>query len=344
MITVITAVPGSGKTLSAVEMIVQYVKEGRRVYTNIPLLYSDPDPNNPDSRPHLLIDPSGKLVFPLPENDDWQLAPVGSVVIYDEAHNFFPATAKAGTVTDDRLLALRQHRHTAYDLIYITQDATFVHHDIRKLCGRHIALYRGHGSSVVAKYIWSHYESDPNDRKAQERAQMVVWALPSKLFPLYKSTIENTHKFKLTKKFVFVTALVFFAVFFSGYRLYSWFSSSSSSLDSDSLPSVSQTVSSVSRETSSSPVSSPNVKKDSKELATIVDVVPSFSREYILSTAPPAYPLEGCISYKDSCQCFDKNGYTLEMSVSMCRDVMKKPLPRKIDVGRRNDVRDALRE
>ena len=75
MITLITAVPGSGKTLHAIGLILKALSEGRAVYARID---------------GLLIDE----VKPAP--DDWRDTPEGSLVIYDEAQEIFPSNARPG--------------------------------------------------------------------------------------------------------------------------------------------------------------------------------------------------------------------------------------------------------
>ena len=112
MITLITAVPGSGKTLLAVGLIVDYIAEGRHVFHNIAGLQVDKF-----SRPDLIHDAP----------TDWRDTPHGSVVIYDECQqpHLYPATAQRGAVDDERLTAMETHRHSGHDLIFITQAPTF---------------------------------------------------------------------------------------------------------------------------------------------------------------------------------------------------------------------------
>lgn len=333
MIILITAVPGSGKSLLAVQLIKDYIKNSnRKIYTNLPLSYSEPDHSKGNDPTHLIIDPSGQRVFPLPENDDWQLAEKGSVIIYDEAQQIFPATAKAGVVNDDRLTGLETHRHHGYDIYFITQDATFVHHHIRKLIGKHIHLYRGKGASIVGRYQWSHYCERPNDRFDQERAEFDTWRFPKELFPLYHSSVEHTHKFTMPKKAWYFIVLLSLLIIFVTYKLLN--------RDGEGLFLSGSDLENpfVVHSTTSSAVSSKDKpKKDVSEspvVKDLIDVFPDFERSYILSTAPKAVPLEGCISFADNCQCFDTDGFTLELSYEMCQDIMKKPLPRKLSFGR----------
>lgn len=198
MITLITAVPGSGKTLWTIGEILKLQKEGRKIYARI---------NG------LLID--GVLDAP----DDWRETPEGSVVIYDECQEIFPSNAKPGVVHDDRITAMERHRHTGHDLYFITQAPTFVHHHIRKLVGRHIHLYRPNGIQGANLYTWNFTCDSPNDRQEQERADHVLWKYPKEHFQFYKSATVHTHKFRFPKKIGFVLALILCGFAFVGWQL-----------------------------------------------------------------------------------------------------------------------------
>lgn len=199
MITLITAVPGSGKTLYAITLIEDALIEGRPVYTNINGLVREKFTN-----PHLLYDAP----------DDWRDTPEGALVIYDEAQqsHLYPSNAQRGRVDDERLTAMETHRHSGHDLVFITQAPTFVHHHIRKLVGLHIHLYRARGIKGAMKYEWSHTCDSPNDRGEQTRADSGPWAFPTKFYSYYTSAVMHTHKFRIPKKLmvmlVFILVLV----------------------------------------------------------------------------------------------------------------------------------------
>lgn len=196
MIKLITAVPGSGKTLSAIALIIEGLESGRPVFTNINGLIKNKFPN-----PHLLSEAP----------DDWRDTPEGSLVIYDEAQqaHLYPSNAQRGKVEDERLTAMETHRHSGHDLVFITQAPTFVHHHIRKLVGEHVHLYRGRGIGGAMRYEWSHTCDAPNDRREQERATSAFWKFPKEHFGYYTSAVMHTHKFKIPYKIVavFVVAL-----------------------------------------------------------------------------------------------------------------------------------------
>lgn len=208
MITLITAVPGSGKTLYSIGLIIEALNDSRPVYTNINGLIKDKFPNN-------------TLLFDAP--DDWRDTPAGSLVIYDECQqpHLYPANAQRGLVSDERLTAMETHRHTGHDLVFITQAPTFVHHHVRKLVGQHIHLYRARGIPAASKYEWSHVVEQPNDRREQERADFVLWKFPKEHFSFYTSAVFHTHKFKMPAKLAILFSFIFLGVAYVVYNLIS---------------------------------------------------------------------------------------------------------------------------
>jgi len=200
MITLITGVPGSGKTLRAVWMIKAERDKGRAVYSDIDGL----DP----------------LLGVLPAPLDWRDTPEGSFVVYDEAQKTYPSTGKPGQSDDARIQALQTHRHTGHDIVYLTQAPTLIHHDIRKLVGLHVHVHRAAGLKRATLFTWDFAVQDPNDRREQERADTENWFYPKDLFKLYKSATIHTHKFNIPKKIAGALVVIALIVLYFGGRLW----------------------------------------------------------------------------------------------------------------------------
>lgn len=299
MITLITAVPGSGKTLLAVGKIWQFLEDGRQVFHNIAGLKKEAFPNHQN-------------LHDAP--DDWRQTPHGSVVIYDECQqpNLYPATAQRGAVDDARLTSMETHRHTGHDLIFITQAPTFLHHHARKLVGEHIHLYRGGGSKIVGKYTWSHTCDSPNDRREQERADFETFAFNKAHFELYQSSTVHTHKFKLPKKLIFILIFILFILFGVGYLL-----SDSFLVTGQLVPDKEPPILSAAAHTEAKPVRAE-------------------SSLYAWSSSPPAVPVSGCIANeaKSKCMCFSADGVTLELTNAQCLSIISSPLPRQFTASK----------
>jgi len=200
VITLITGVPGAGKTLRAVYLIMQALEKGRLVFTDIDGF------NHPD-------------VQTAP--NDWRDTPEGSLVVYDESQKTYPSTGKAGRVEDERITSLETHRHTGHDLIFITQAPTLIHHHIRKLVGLHIHVHRAAGLKRATLFTWDFTCEAPNDRREQERADTENWFYPKDLFKYYKSATIHTHKFNVPKKIAFALSAVVLVVGYVVYQLVS---------------------------------------------------------------------------------------------------------------------------
>lgn len=305
MITLITAVPGSGKTLYAITLIEKALKSGRIVYTNIEGIQHDRFTNS-------------KNLLPAP--DDWRDTPHGSLVVYDECQqsHLYPSNAQRGLVTDERLTAMETHRHSGHDLVFITQAPTFVHHHIRKLVGEHIHLYRGRGLKGAMRYEWSHTCDNPNDRKEQERANSEFWVFPSEYFGFYKSATIHTHSFKIPKKLAVFLFFLLAAVLYFAFRLF----------DAGGLKSVGDAV----------PRGSVGAGAGQSRPATAAPPSANVSSFDDLASASVIEPLAGCVSsnVRLHCSCYRPDGSPIGISTERCFQLMESPLPLSITVDSKN--------
>lgn len=301
MITLITAVPGSGKTLFCIGLILKAIKEGRPVYSNI---------NG------LLID----KCYPAP--DDWRETPEGALVIYDEAQqpHLYPSTASRGEIKDERLRQMEVHRHTGHDLVFVSQSPSFLHHHIRKLAGEHIHLYRAFGAKTVTKYTWQHTVDNPNDRGEQSRADAFPWKFPKEHFKLYKSATIHTHKFKIPKK---LAALLLFIVFVAAAVVYNASTNERSLLTGTNSDLESQPK-------------QPLAGSGGVRAAATTDrpaVIPATTTKYDWADIQTATPVAGCIYTEKKCQCFSPGGQVIKMAYAQCLSAAKSDLPRSIVLG-----------
>lgn len=181
MLILITGKPGSFKTAKCASLAIDYLKVGRRVFTNI-------DEFNYDG------------VEKLPENDDWTNTPIGSVVIYDEAQQFefLQYKGREKLSSDHRVKELEVHRHTGHDIILITQSPSFLHNHVLSLVGEHYHLHRAYGRSYADVFLWRYTAHSPDSTGAKNKAESHTKFKPdAKIFDKYKSTEVDTHKLKI---------------------------------------------------------------------------------------------------------------------------------------------------
>lgn len=214
MITLITGSPGGGKSLYVVSRLIpDFLLSGRHIYTNLKGLdYSGFDKhgnliNLVKTKDNI---PVSDLISPLPDDFDWRGLPDGSVVIYDEAQQAFPASGRSGLSNDGRIVDLDTHRHRGFDLVFITQHPTLISSHIRKFVGLHAHLYRKWGGSYSSLYVWNHCNSSPEFEIGEEqRSEKQLFRFPKKAYSYYKSSELHTVKFKMPRKFFVIIFLLF---------------------------------------------------------------------------------------------------------------------------------------
>jgi len=181
-ITLITAVPGSGKTLRTVWYADKAVKAGELVFASnvnglaIPQVVDFEDPTK------------------------WQELPTGSILIVDEAQQFFRA-AKSGDPVPDYIKAMETIRHQGIRLILITQHPALIHSNIRALVGLHEHLVRENGKQSAKVYRRNSVIDNVRSHTALAREDSETWAYPKHVFELYKSAEVHTVERKIQSRF-----------------------------------------------------------------------------------------------------------------------------------------------
>ena len=179
MITLFTGVPGAGKTLRTVQEIAQLRRtrdgEARPIFTNV----------------SGLSDQLGCALLEEPRK--WYELPEGALIVIDECQRVFPPRAAAAAVPEFVQL-FDTHRHRGFDVFLITQHPRLIDSFIRNLVGRHLHLYRPFGLMRSQVYEWQECCENPRvDAKPVPRP----WAFPKKLFGLYQSAEQHTHRARL---------------------------------------------------------------------------------------------------------------------------------------------------
>lgn len=334
MITLITGVPGSGKTLSVVSDLAKKVKKewaGRKIFTHgIPELVI-PTEKIPEG--HTINDMNVWLQYP--ENN-------GSVVIIDEAQNIFPPRS-SGSKTPELVEWLHVHRHSGVDIILITQMPGRIDKQVRDLVGAHYHIHKT-PLGVRMRYFWDYCENSP--KSGMKNARPEVYKFDRKAFGLYKSAEIHT-KVKTPKSrvlWVIPLALVVFG--FTAYMGYSLLSGLGSSEKADSENS---SVSSVVE------VPSDDLKKSVKDKSAMAgqeiggQIAPSQNKNLTEEMLKPKidglveskplydnvrqvkqleYPV-ACISGgKSGCSCYSSQGTVIkEIDKKTCNDYAKNGMP-----------------
>lgn len=188
MITLITGLPGNGKTLFALSYIkAKAEKEGREVYYH----------------------GISQLTLPWTEfkAEDWPTLPDGSMVVIDESQFIFPRKPN-GAQLPEHYEKLAVHRHKGLDIYLITQHPTLLDNFVRKLVGQHFHAVRKFGFERSTIYEWSAANPAPETVASQKSAIPLKWSFDKKAYDWYKSAEVHTVKKRIPAKVVMVGVLV----------------------------------------------------------------------------------------------------------------------------------------
>lgn len=184
MITLISGVPGSGKTLYAVWSLQRELKAGRRLVVNgVKGLVLD----------HVMVDDEWVC--------DWQnRCELGDIIVVDEVQRIWPQVS-VGVKPTPAIEALHVHRHKGVDFIVITQHPNRMNAVIRDLVGRHVHVRRMFGLSRAMVYEW---DSVHNPKSGFRDAVKTLWKYPKDVYELYVSAEMHTKPKAVIPKALFI--------------------------------------------------------------------------------------------------------------------------------------------
>ncbi|MDO7506949.1 zonular occludens toxin domain-containing protein [Acinetobacter baumannii] len=211
MLTLISATPGSGKTLKSIELIFEYLNKGYVVFTNI-------------------IGLKIPGVISIPTNQDWrdldhfrrsnpEMSKMPIAVFYDEAHEH-PAFAEKNLIKDKEKLeevrdigySLSMHRHFGFDIFLITQSpkklAPYVLADV----GCHLYLRRVYKMKRATIYEFPEAHALVSKSTRDDAVNKTIWKFPKQLYQYYTSTEIDTHKGGIPLKYLLVIFIVFICI------------------------------------------------------------------------------------------------------------------------------------
>ncbi|MCB1561410.1 MAG: hypothetical protein KDI75_10010 [Xanthomonadales bacterium] len=193
--TLITGVPGAGKTLSALQMAVEARKEREVFVCGVEGLKPGEFGELDDPR-------------------DWQDCPDGSLIVVDEAWKWFGLDAQRATKLpdDDRIKALAEHRHRGMDFILTGQIPGQFCSYVKGLCGKHIHVVRKFGTTATQRFEWGAVVGSPNNATERKKGTEELWTYPKNLYDLYQSATVHTIKRKLPMKLLALPLLLLAAI------------------------------------------------------------------------------------------------------------------------------------
>lgn len=300
MLTLITGVPGSGKTAGAVDLLL-------REYVDRPLYV---DGLNGLQLEHVPVD-----VLQWPAE-----VPDGAVVVVDEVQRKWRPRGPGGKVPDS-VAALETHRHRGLDFILITQNPRLLDTNVRALIGRHVHI-RDTGWMGRWWYEWPECNEGLAWAKCQNKRR---YKLPRRVFDLYKSASLHTKPVRKIPVLLYVLAAVILALVFVGW--YIW--RNTTKPEAPALTPAAQTAPSVLPGQSVPGLGEAATKIGPPDER--VDFIPRLSGR---PWTAPAYDevrqvvhmpsIAGALCIRGQCSCFSQTGTKLpEVSDSECREWME---------------------
>lgn len=315
MITLITGVPGAGKTLYAVDQILQpEAKAGRQLFV--------------DGIPDLLVNHE-----PAPDPLDWpNWAPQGAHIVIDEVQRIWRPES-AGKAIPPSIAELETHRHRGLDFTIMTQHPNLIHSNVRRLVGRHIHVRRTALGVVV--YEWSECKTNP-DTAWRSALTKLRWKHPKSSFGLYKSaSIHQKVKFRLPKAIwlIIIPALV---LPFAGYFLYSILSNPLSKaavsggkpaqpsgfIAQSQNPSQAQLPPGQLPQTALQPPVEINIREQFiPRVSGQPETAPAYDNLRVVKSMPR---IAACMASDSSCVCYTEQATLIDMTEGQCRQHLER--------------------
>lgn len=215
MIIAFTGTPGSGKTYEAVKKMLDNLKIGRRVYTNIDGVF-DPECLECTKLYTGLNDYElNQLLYWIPDHEVeqfWLVCKPGSLIILDEAQKFFSNRDWASEKNKEFARWASTHRHEGFDLVIITQAAARIDSAVRALFEWNYIFRKVNffGGAVQRKYLCFAYSGEDTSGQPLSRS---VRNYQANVFNCYKSYVSGDIKELSIMKHVNVLKHpVFFAI------------------------------------------------------------------------------------------------------------------------------------
>ena len=200
MLSLITGLPGNGKTLYALQYVAAWAKrESRQVwYHGIKGLKADLGWHE---LPVKLEKMNGRDVT-VPQ---WWLCPAGSIVLIDEAQMCGFGVRPRGA-TPEWAQKLEVHRHLGIDVVFITQDPKLLDAHDRSLIELHFHVMRTFGMQRATVHEFRPVRDNIKTRSGSIQHK---WKFPKDVFNWYVSAEQHTHKARIPAKVWVLGAIIF---------------------------------------------------------------------------------------------------------------------------------------
>lgn len=310
-ITLITAVPGGGKTAHAVWNIIKPACDKNRVvYCNsIPQLKL---PVIKTTREELKTWAEREPVDPLDQEGVYKLLNFqeGALIVADEIQYLWPTTGSKEPPEDIKYLT--QHRKHGLDFVLITQSPHLVHSHVLQVVDKHIHIVPTWSGRKM--YEWPEYCANPKHKTNQQNAVKTNYTIPKQSFDLYYSATQHTKVERRIPAMLWISIAVLFAIPILAYAA---LDRVTSKLETENTENVEQKEETEQIKTTSPQEIQTDTYPDT-ELTTAPKLPTILSNEYDWEK------IGACITGANyGCVCYDTNAQRLLIPLETCQLAVK---------------------
>lgn len=228
--------PGSGKTLRILSIIEEILKTGKSyVYLfnfhlteeGVTHLTALAEKNNvgfflrPD-RPadlHVQLERDPKTNYVTLKSLD---IVDGATIFIDEAQEFFRTRGMSKDPPPPFITMLETHRHSGYNIHFITQNQAFLDKEIRRICGEYIQYSRLLNASYCRLEFFGGIKDNPIEQK-QVKLKVERFRYPKHIYKLYTSAVQHNMGLRIPAVFrsLLWAILLLFGVIYLAYSSFS---------------------------------------------------------------------------------------------------------------------------
>lgn len=316
MITLITGMPGCGKSLLMVHEFLRDAQEKGRVIVadGIPDLVIEhelaPEVSQWTNTVEDAASQDGeKLLFTFPE---------GALVVIDECQRVF-RPRRAGSAVPPEVAAFETHRHQGLDFVLVTQHPGLLDANVRRLVGRHLHV---RDLGILGRKVYEWPEATEPDKFRSAPVQR-GWRLPKSSFSLYKSSsLHIKPKRGIPKGFL---ALAIAVPLIGAMSFYAW-----SSIQKKIAPPVAVVSPVVAGPGGGGQVSAAGPVVDPAallmEFAPVVpgrpETAPAYDALRVVANMPV---VAGCVQLSARCACQNQQGTDAGLDDMQCKAWLKNP-------------------
>lgn len=295
MITLITGLPGSGKSLFTLKTVNDLAtKDNRQVYYyGIPELTLN----------WILMD----------KPEDWINLPQGSIFVIDECQTTFRPRGN-GAAVPLHVSEFEVHRHKGYDAFLITQHPMLIDGNVRRLVGRHYHVVRFYG--FAKSKIHEFNQVRDNVDKSTKNSIENHFVYPKEVYSWYKSADLHTVKKRIPMRLVMMILLPLFllVLLYFGYK-----TMNKIAVNPDlNKPQTEQTLPQSSVATIQ-PKPETYIDTHAAQLPDFPHTAPIYAEVTKPVVAP--YPA-ACVLFKNKCTCYTQQGTKMYVSILACNQIV----------------------